>query len=89
MRAGYNYSQNPIGSQDVTFNILAPGVVQNHLTLGFTWTLPGGSELTGMYFHAFSNSVSGPANNPYFPVGGTETIKMSQDGLGVAWGMKF
>jgi len=89
VRAGYNYSQNPIGSQDVTFNILAPGVVQNHLTLGFTWTLPGGSELTGMYFHAFSNSVSGPANNPYFPVGGTETIEMSQNGLGIAWGTKF
>jgi long-chain fatty acid transport protein len=89
VRAGYNDSQNPIGSQDVTFNILAPGVVQNHLTLGFTWTLPGGSELTGMYFHAFNNSVSGPANNPYFPVGGTETISLSEDGLGVAWGLKF
>lgn len=89
VRAGYNYSQNPIGSQDVTFNILAPGVVQNHLTLGFTWTLAGGSELTGMYFHAFNNSVSGPASNPYFPVGGTETISLSEDGLGIAWGMKF
>jgi len=89
VRAGYNYSENPIGSQDVTFNILAPGVVQNHLTLGFTWTLAGGSELTGMYFHAFNNSVSGPANNPYFPVGGSETIEMSQNGLGIAWGMKF
>ena len=89
VRAGYNYSQNPIKPEDVTFNILAPGVVQNHLTLGFTWTLAGGSELTGMYFHAFNNSVSGPANNPYFPVGGTETISMSQNGLGIAWGMKF
>ena len=30
VRAGYNYTQNPIRPQDVTFNILAPGVVQNH-----------------------------------------------------------
>jgi len=89
VRAGYNYSENPISAQDVTFNILAPGVVQNHLTLGFTWTLPGGSELSGMYFHAFKNSVSGPATNPYFNVGGTETISLSEDGLGIAWGMKF
>lgn len=34
LRGGYNYTDNPIGSQDVTFNILAPGVVQHHLTLG-------------------------------------------------------
>jgi long-chain fatty acid transport protein len=89
LRAGYNYTDNPIKSRDVTFNILAPGVVENHLTLGFTYTLAGGSELTAMYFHAFENDTTGPANNPYFPVGGTEKIKMSQDGLGIAWGMKW
>jgi len=89
VRAGWNYSQNPISEQDVTFNILAPGVVQNHLTLGFTWTLPGGSEISGMYFHAFKNTVTGPANNPYFNVGGNESISLSEDGLGIAWGMKF
>jgi long-chain fatty acid transport protein len=89
LRAGYNYSDNPIESRDVTFNILAPGVIQHHLTLGFTFTLPGGSELTGMYFHAFENDTTGPATNPYFNVGGTEKIQMSQNGLGIAWGMKW
>jgi long-chain fatty acid transport protein len=89
LRAGYNRSDNPIQARDVTFNILAPGVVTDHVTLGFTYTLEGGSELTMMYMHAFENSVSGPANNPNFPVGGTETIKMSQDSLGIAWGAKF
>jgi long-chain fatty acid transport protein len=89
LRAGYNYSDNPIESRDVTFNILAPGVIQHHLTLGFTFTLPGGSELTGMYFHGFENDTTGPASNPYFPVGGTEKIQMSQNGLGIAWGMKW
>ena len=39
--------------------------------------------------HAFENSVSGPANNPNFPVGGTETLTMSEDSLGVAFGWKF
>jgi hypothetical protein len=41
------------------------------------------------YMHAFENSVSGPANNPYFPVGGTETITLSEDSLGIAFGWKF
>ena len=89
LRAGYNHSDNPVQSRDVTFNILAPGVVQDHMTLGFTYTMAGGSELTMAYMHAFEKSVSGPANNPYFPVGGTETIKMHQDSLGIAWGSKL
>jgi hypothetical protein len=41
------------------------------------------------YMHAYSNSVSGPANNPNFPAGGTETLEMSENSLGIAWGKKF
>ncbi len=89
LRAGYNHSDNPIQARDVTFNILAPGVVKDHATLGFTYALQGGSEITMAYMHAFKNSVSGRATNPYFPVGGTETISLSEDSLGIAWGKKF
>jgi len=89
LRAGYNHTDNPIQSRDVTFNILAPGVVQDHVTAGFTYTLGDGSEITMAYMHAFKKAVSGPAANPYFPVGGTETIEMSQNSLGIAWGRKF
>jgi long-chain fatty acid transport protein len=89
LRAGYNHTDNPIQSRDVTFNILAPGVVQDHLTLGFTYTLADRSEITMAYMHAFEKSVSGPATNPYFNVGGTETIKMYEDSLGIAWGKNF
>ena len=89
LRTGYNHTDNPIQARDVTFNILAPGVVQDHVTAGFTYTLQGGSEITMAYMHAFEKSVSGPANNPNFPVGGTETITLSEDSLGIAWGRKF
>ena len=73
----------------MTFNILAPGVVRDHATFGFTYALQGGSEITMAYMHAFKKSVSGPATNPYFPVGGTETISLSENSLGIAWGKKF
>jgi long-chain fatty acid transport protein len=89
LRAGYNKSDNPIQARDVTFNILAPGVVRDHVTAGFTYKLSGGDEITMAYMHAFRNSVSGPANNPYFRVGGTETIGMSQNSIGIAWGRAF
>jgi long-chain fatty acid transport protein len=89
LRAGYNHTDNPVQARDVTFNILAPGVVQDHVTLGLTYAVSPNSELTVAYMHAFEKSVSGPASNPYFNVGGTETLTMSQNSLGVAWGWKY
>lgn len=89
VRAGYNHSDNPVQARDVTFNILAPGIVQDHVTAGFTYNVGRTSEITMAYMHAFKKSVSGPANNPYFNVGGTETLTMSEDSLGIAWGTRF
>ena len=89
LRAGYNKGDNPIRSQDVTFNILATGVVTDHATLGMTYAVSPNAELTVSYMHAFEKSTSGATNPTYFPVGGTETIKMKQDSLGVAYSLKF
>ncbi len=92
MRAGYNYGKSPVRNDsidDVTFNILAPGVVEQHVTLGATWTLANKSELTVSYMHAFSNSVTGPSVTALLGVGGTETLKMKQDALGIAYSIKY
>jgi long-chain fatty acid transport protein len=84
LRAGYNKGDNPINAQNVTFNILAPGVIEEHLTLGATMKLDAQSEVSASYMHAFSNAVSGPSN-----FGGTETIKMKQNSLGIQYSRKF
>ncbi len=92
LRAGYNYGKSPIrDDQDsVTFNIIAPAVVEQHLTLGGTWTMANKSELTVAYMHAFSNSVSGPSATALLGIGpSTEKLKMYQDSLGIAYGIKF
>jgi long-chain fatty acid transport protein len=92
LRAGYNHTDNPIRSQDVTINILAPGVVQDHVTLGLSFAVGKSGELTLAYMHAFEKSVSGPSffsNNPLGLSGGSETIKMSQDAFGIAYGWKL
>ena len=90
LRAGYSRNDNPIRAQDVTFNILAPGVVQDHVALGFTYKTKSGGELTMFYMHAFENSVTGPSlfTNLGVP-GGNETIKMYQDSIGIAYGWKM
>jgi long-chain fatty acid transport protein len=90
LRAGYNHSDNPIQARDVTFNMLAPGVVQNHYTLGFTYNVSKDSELTMAYMHAAKNSVSGPSLfNVWTGDTSVDKIQMSQDSLGIAYGLKF
>ncbi|GAO35058.1 hypothetical protein SCT_0439 [Sulfuricella sp. T08] len=90
LRAGYSHSDNPIKSTDVTFNIIAPGVVTDHYTLGFTYGVGKDAEVTMSYMHAQENSVSGPSLfSSWLGTAGTEKIKMHQDSLGIAYGMKF
>ena len=92
LRGGYNHSDNPIQPKDVTINILAPGVVQDHVTLGLTYTFQGGGELTAAYMHAFKNSVTGSSffsNNPGGLSAGNETIQMYENSLGIAYGWKM
>jgi long-chain fatty acid transport protein len=50
-RVGYSYNENPIKSQDATFNIIAPGVVQHHFTAGGEFRLSDkwSLELAGAY----------------------------------------
>ncbi|MBU1264647.1 MAG: outer membrane protein transport protein [Gammaproteobacteria bacterium] len=93
VRAGWNHGDNPITPADVTFNILAPGVIEDHVTVGFTYTLASGNELTMSYMHGFSNDVSGASILPVFagapaPMG-TETIEMDQNALGIQYSWKM
>jgi long-chain fatty acid transport protein len=90
LRAGYNHADQPIRSTDTFFNILAPGVIKDHLTLGSTWVLPNKAELSLAYVHAFENSVNGVNSIPNAPLGGGDAnLKMYQDSLGIAYGWKL
>jgi long-chain fatty acid transport protein len=90
LRAGYSHAKSPIdGSQPLvaTFNILAPGVIEDHLTLGFTYTMPSGDEMTMAYMHAFENNVSGA--RPAGFGGGTDTTTMYENSLGFQYSWKM
>ena len=92
LRAGYNHGDNPITGSDVTFNIIAPGVVTSHYTAGFTWAMSGSDEINGSLMVAPSQSVTGPSmfNAVLGPgAGGNETISMREMSIGVAWSRKF
>lgn len=92
LRAGINRGTNPVTSENVTFNILAPGVMKEHYTAGFTWAMGGSDELSGSFMFAPRQSVSGPSlfNAVLGPgAGGNETVRMRQYSLGLAWTRKF
>jgi len=86
LRAGYNHSSQSIRKSETMFNMLAPGVVQDHLTLGATWVLPNKSELSIAYMHAFEKKVNGENSIPGAYGGGDANLKMYEDSLGIAYG---
>jgi len=89
LRGGFTTLKQPIPASQTLFNIVAPGVVENHVTLGATWQVSNQSELTVGYMHAFENKVNGAGSIPPSMGGGEANLRMSQDSLGIAWGWKY
>lgn len=89
LRGGVSSGRQPIPSKETFFNILAPGVIQNHLTLGATWQLGGGRELSVAYMHAFKKTVKGSNSIAPMLAGGEADLTMHQNSLGVAFGWQF
>ena len=87
IRAGYSTGDQPIGANDTSFNLIAPAVIEDHVTLGATWTLENKSELTVMYMQALENEVIGNTNTP--GTNGAANIKMDQNSIGIAYSWKL
>lgn len=74
-RFGYSYGKQPIQEIDVLFNILAPGIMEQHFTFGMTKRNPEGGAWNFMVMYAPRNTVKGP--NLFDPTQEIE-LKMSQ-----------
>jgi long-chain fatty acid transport protein len=74
---GYSYGSQPIPTTEVLFNILAPAVVQHHITLGCTKLLSNNHEITLGLMYAPGITVSG-ANPLEAPGAQTIDLNMSQ-----------
>jgi long-chain fatty acid transport protein len=61
-RAGFSTTDQPIPKDQMTFNILAPGVMEEHFTVGFTQKLDSGNEVNFSFMFAPSVKVKGPQN---------------------------
>ena len=73
-RVGYSRTDQPIPDSEMLFNILAPGVIEEHITFGFTRALSNDSDLNFAFMLAPNVSVSGP--NTFDP---SQTIEIEMD----------
>jgi long-chain fatty acid transport protein len=74
-RLGVSYGDQPVRESDVTFNILAPGVIKWHLTGGFSQKLANNKEWSMAFMYAPEECVNGP---DLFTPGKSEELCMWQ-----------
>lgn len=91
LMAGYNRGDSPVSGDVTTLNVLAPAVVEEHVSLGFEKRLTPKSKIVGSYIHALENTVEGTATVP--PPGPVPMdaydLTMKQDIVGVAYSVEF
>lgn len=89
VRAGYGHSENPVPTSQTLLNILAPGVVTDHLTAGLTWTSGSGLEVTGYVLHAPKQTVRGSGSIPAPYGSGEADVSLAETAVGLSIGWKL
>lgn len=82
-RVGASYGQQPIPSDEVTFNIVASGTIEYHYTAGFTKKLDNGNSVDVALMYAPEKCVSGPS---LFVPSNTIELCMDQFSIDVGFG---
>jgi long-chain fatty acid transport protein len=87
-RAGYSTGTEPIPSSEVLFNILAPGVITQHVTAGFTKAVTDKQDVNFAVTRALPETVNGP--NPLEAPGQQNIqLKMDQWQVAASYSWKF
>jgi len=89
LRAGYAHASNPIGADDVTLNILAPGITTHHFTAGGTYKINDRNAISVSAVYAPENAVSGAETTPGGPTPGEVELKMYQASINIEWSKTF
>ena len=90
-RAGYNYSEVPYDDDQALFNVLAPAVVEHHLTAGFTYNQNEHSQWTVTYMRAFNNDVDNTyeGTNEFAGFSYAAENEMDQNAIEISYGYTF
>ncbi len=90
-RAGFNYAKAPYDGDQALFNVLAPAVVEKHMTVGFTYASSEDREFTLTYMHALRNNVGTDYNGsgPFTGFGYSARNAMQQNAIEASYAVKF
>lgn len=94
IRGGLNYGSETIDPDQNLFNILAPGIVQRHVTVGFTYMPTQYNEISMTFLHALREEqdhtfTATPAMGPFAGANYAAEIGMDQNAIEISYGMKF
>ncbi len=91
IRAGWNYGKQPISTDQLDFNLLAPAVVEHHFTFGMTKTLDKNSEFSIHAMYAPNVSISSTDTTAADGNGTAyvSKLEMSQYEIGIQYSKKF
>jgi len=89
LRAGFSYCDQPIPASQTFFNILAPGVIQKHASVGASYAVNDSNEVSVAYTHGLEETVKGSNSIPASFGGGEADITMFQNQLALGWQVKF
>lgn len=89
LRAGLSANRQPIPGSQTFFNVLAPGVVENHATVGATWSVSPRNELSIDFVHGFHKTVNGSGSIPPAFGGGEVNVSLEENVAGIGFSHKF
>jgi len=87
VRLGYSFTDQPIPESETLFNVLAPAVIEQHFTAGWTMKIGADQELNLAGMYAPNSSVKGA--NPFDGGASQIEIEMSQWELQAGWAWKY
>ena len=85
LRAGYNDANQLLDSRDGYLGLLAPAANHRHVTLGATYRLAAGNELSFAYARSFKDKVDGDGLGP----DAVSSPYMGQHWLSFSYGVMF
>lgn len=89
LRLGYDHADQAVPQTQTFFNILAPGVVQEHYTLGATWAPGGAGAWSAFFAFAPTQTVYGAGSIPASFGGGQADVHLRETIVGISYGWKL
>lgn len=85
LRAGVSFNHQPVQPPETFFNILAPGVVETHVTAGLSWLAGAADEVNFSALYAPKRTVYGSGSIPPSFGGGEANVSLSETSFGIGW----